>query len=124
MTSPRDERLAALVRELAADLRADELPPVAHERAVALQFYARSRRSASEEERFLALYNALGALVGFRQARQEIDALLGGGVDAALRAAHGDGDCEERVGRAARFPYAGDRLDRLASDLRRRLLAP
>lgn len=111
------EELLLLVRELANDLRAEELPSAAFDRAAALRFYSRSRCAASLEERFLALYNALGTLDGFGAARSEMDALLGG-VDAALCAARNEGDRESTF---VRFPYDGEQLDRLASELRRRL---
>lgn len=112
----RREALVADLRALTEELRADELPVWLCERAQSLHFYARSRAASVPEERFLALYNALGTLLGFPAAKAHVEQLLGR-AEHALSAARGD---EEGSGV---FPYCTDELDRLAASLRRQLLA-
>lgn len=112
------ERTLAALRALTEELCADELSSCPEDAARALHFYALSRTAPTEEERFLALYNALGVRLGFAAAAAVIDELLGG-ADTALRAVRGEGDCD---GPCPRFPYGARQLDLLASAVRRRLL--
>lgn len=114
MTDRRNEQSLHDLRVLVADLRADELPPALCSRA--LRFYAASRTADTAEERFLALYNGLGVLMGFPEAQCEAERLLGN-VGQALSAARADGDTQTA---SARFPYSDAQLDLLAAALRRR----
>lgn len=113
----RRAALAADLRALTDDLHADELPAWLCARAQSLHFYALSRTAPSPEERFLALYNALGTLLGYPAAKEQVEQLLGGAAY-ALSAARGDEDG------SGTFAYRADELDRLAAFLRGQLLTP
>lgn len=119
MTEQQTRRLLPALRALAEDIRAEELAELPPAWAKAVLFYAASRGTVPEEERFLALYNGLGTLLGYAAAKAAVEQTVGS-AEEALRAVHGEGDCE---GTALRFRCGGAQLDALAALLRKALLA-
>lgn len=120
MTEQQTRRLLPALRALAEDIRAEELAELPPAWAKAVLFYAASRGNVPEEERFLALYNGLGTLLGYAAAKAAVEQTVGS-AEEALRAVHGEGDCEG--GAALRFRCGGAQLDALAALLRKALLA-
>lgn len=119
MTEQQTRRLLPALRALAEDIRAEELAELPPAWAKAVLFYAASRGTVPEEERFLALYNGLGTLLGYAAAKAAVEQTVGS-AEEALRAVHGEGDCE---GAALHFRCGGAQLDVLAALLRKALLA-
>lgn len=119
MTEQQTRRLLPALRALAEDIRAEELAELPPAWAKAVLFYAASRGNVPEEERFLALYNGLGTLLGYAAAKAAVEQTVGS-AEEALRAVHGEDDCE---GAALRFRCGGAQLDALAALLRKALLA-
>lgn len=120
MTERQAWRLLPAIRALAEDVRAEELEELPPAWAKAAQFYEEARRSASEEERFLALYNGLGVLRGYDAARSAVEKTVGD-AETALRAVRGEGDCEHA---SSRLCCGEEQLAALAALLRKALLAP
>lgn len=119
MTQQQEQRLLHALRALAEDARANEMAELPAAWARSTQFYAASRVCASDEERFLALYNGLGVLLGFDAAKSAVEQTLGG-AEEALRAVRSEGDCDEG---SESFRYSGEQLDALAAVLRRALFS-
>ena len=119
MTEQQTGRLVPALRALAEDIRAEELAELPPAWAKAVLFYAASRGNVPEEERFLALYNGLGTLLGYTAAKAAVEQTVGS-AEEVLRTVHGEGDCE---GAPPRFHCGGTQLDALAALLRKALLA-
>lgn len=119
MTERQKKSVLYSFRLLAADLTADQIPEWMEKEGKALQFYGACHRAKSSDERFLAAYNAFGALLGYDGAVNEIASILevqGARVSAALDAARGD--CDAQM--SARF--SAGQVDIICASLREALL--